>query len=152
MEPEELQLRLTILFELIEQGKADFHFVPETAAALQRVRRLPDRTFDLTTVDSPVRALCLLVDQIMEPSSPPADYEPLDQLPLVNLPNLQRRRISDSDFLADLVEAANVVHRPADPLRVDLEGASLVQPRQQRNSPVGKRILRTSSRGSSQAR
>jgi len=111
MEPEELQLRLTILFELIEQGKADFYFVPETVAALQRVRRLPDRTFDLTTVDSPVRALCLLVDQIIEPSSPPADYEPLDQLPLVNLPNLERRRVSDSDFLADLVEAANVVRQ-----------------------------------------
>jgi len=111
VEPEELQRRLRILFDLIEQGKMNFGSVPRTIAALQKVRRLPDGSFDLTTVESPVRALCLVVDEMIQPEPPPADYETLDELPTVTLPKVRKRRSSENDFLRDLVEAANVVRQ-----------------------------------------
>jgi hypothetical protein len=46
-----------------------------------------------------------------EPEPPPADYQPLDELPAVTLPRVRARRTSDGDFLRDLVEAANAVRQ-----------------------------------------
>jgi hypothetical protein len=95
---------------MLEKGKVKLGNVPHTIKALKKVRRLPDGTFDLRTVDAPVRALCWGLGGMAE-NLPPADYEELDNLPEVDLPSLDQPRRNEGDFMRDLVEVANIVRK-----------------------------------------
>jgi hypothetical protein len=106
----EMQRRLARLFELIATDRIKFlaERVPHVIEALQRVRRLPDGTFDLNSVESSVRALCLVPDFSAMAPAWPLDGDPVDFPPL-QLPPLDAARSSSDEFLRDLVEASNVV-------------------------------------------
>lgn len=107
-----LQRRLERLFKLIERGDIRFckDRTPEALAALSRVERFPDGTFKLDTVDGSVRALCMVVDAIKYRPNPDYGHAPTD-LPPLTLPELDRLRSSDDDFLRDLVDASNMVRK-----------------------------------------
>jgi len=109
---EELQRRLKALFDSIEKGKVKFvaEKVPQTMKALKSVRRKADGSFDLSTVESPVRALCNMVD-VFEASSIIQDRKLSLALPLIKLPKLKTDRSSDDDFMRDLIEASNIVRK-----------------------------------------
>ena len=107
---EALQRLLPIVFEMLENGKLQLGNVPHTIQALKRVQRLPDGTFDLSTVEPPVRALCWGIAEMAD-QPPPADYVSLSELPKIDLPNLEKQRASEEDFLADLIEASNSVRK-----------------------------------------
>jgi len=110
--PLNLQHRLKRLFELIERGDIRLFKdkVPETIAALRRVERLPDGTFNLDTVDGPVRTLCMMVDAMEYQPHPDYRHAKIDFPPLT-LPALDRARSSDDEFLSDLVDASNLVRK-----------------------------------------
>ena len=112
LDPLALQRRLKRLFELIDSDRIRFSedTAPETVAALRRVKRLPDGTFDLSSVNSPVRALCMMIDVMEYRPNPDYAHATMD-LPTLNLPCLDRPRSSSGDFVTDLLDASNLVRK-----------------------------------------
>lgn len=110
MNDEELQKRLKILFKLIEEGRMKFSSnTPETLNAIKKVKRFPDGSFDLSTVDSPVRALCNTIDSIENIENQNDNYE--RELPEINLPELNKERINEDQFMEDIINASNIVNK-----------------------------------------
>lgn len=108
MDDEELQRRLKVLFNLIEEGRMTFSpNVPYTLKAIKNVKKLPDGSFDLSTVEAPVRVICNTINEFesLKDDSIKNDLE----LPPIDLPELSKDRINEDHFMEDIIEASNIV-------------------------------------------
>lgn len=108
MDNEELQIKLEILFNLIEEGKMTFSpNTPRTLKAVKNVKRLPNGSFDLSTVEAPVRVLCNTINAFENIENENGTYK--TELPPINLPELSKDRINEDHFMEDIIETSNTV-------------------------------------------
>jgi len=107
MHREPIQENLKILFDLIKKGQIKFSKnVPQTLKSLQRVRQHPNGSFDLSTVEPPVKALCNLTSGLSNKNSQNSNT---NELPPIDLPEIEKERKNENEFMKDIIDVSNIV-------------------------------------------
>jgi len=107
MDNEELQVKLKLIFDLIDEGKLKFsNKVPNTIKAIKKIKKNPDGSFDLSTVDNSMKLLCNVIDAINSKS-----HESVieSELPKINLPEIHQSRKTEGEFMRDIIDVSNTV-------------------------------------------